>query len=43
MKWEELDFRQIQDELLLFWLLDDFEITDEMAVRIPAVPSKRTN
>lgn len=43
MRYQDLDFRKIQDELMLFWLMDDFEITNEMLWRIPATPSKMMN
>lgn len=41
MKYDDIDFRQIDDEMVLLFLLDDFIIAKEWWGYIPAVPSKR--
>ena len=43
MKYDDIDFRQVDDEMVLLFLLDDFIIVKEWWAYIPAVPSKRTH
>lgn len=43
MKYDDLDFSQVDDELMMLFLLDDFIIAEKWWGYIPIIPSKRMN